>query len=333
MKKVLSGLVLVVFSLSLTGCVEMMMPESYRVIIKAWQEASKGKPEKAINRLEEYQKTHPNMSCQEIEGYKGILAECYVKMGQTNTAISILEGFLKEQPYQEQEAPYFRLAGLYLKQGDKQKAEAMFEKAKESAQINLELNIGGQYEEAKELDKAMAIYTKISQDVPYCYRAYTYLGNAFRQMGNMNQAISNYEKGLELNPTDMETGMWLGGLYAISGKKDKAKQSYEKVIKICQWKEAVNEAKVTITFLNSDAYSKFLQDEEALKYLRQGDMNVAIETCKEKITQEPKTLKWHFYLAVLYSIKEDDKEAKKEFKKVISIAPNSEEAKLSKAIM
>ncbi len=313
-----------------------MMPESSRVAMKAMKEASKGKHEKAIKRLEEYQKTHPDISLQEIGWQKDILARCYEDMGKISTAISVLEEFLKEQPYQECEEPYFHLARLYLKQGDKQKAKAMFTKAKELAKINCELNIGMQYEyEAKELDSAMEIYTKISQDVPYCYKAYTCLGNVYRQKGNLNQAISNYEKGLELNPTDMETIMWLGPLYAISGKKDKAKQAFEKAVKISQgmWKEADKEMKAILTFLDSNAYTEFLQDEEASKYLSQGDMNSAIEACQEKIIQEPKILKWHFYLAVLYSIKEENKEAKEEFKKVISLAPNSSEAKLSKAIM
>ncbi|MFH1562870.1 MAG: tetratricopeptide repeat protein [Nitrospirota bacterium] len=330
MKKVLCGIVLVVFSLSIAGCMGMMMPSSFRVMMKAENEAGKGNPEKAINRLEEYQKTHPDMSCQEMEWHKGILARCYEETGKTNTAISILEGFLKEQPYQEQEEPYFHLARLYLKQGDKQKAETMFEKAKESAQINLELNIGMQYEEAKELDKAMEIYTGISQKAPYCYKAYTCLGNISRQKGNLNQAINSYEKDLELNPADIDACMWLGALDAISGKKDKAKASFEKVVKICQWQEAIKPAKAVITFLNSDAYTEFLQDKE---HLSQGDMNAGISACKEKITQEPQTLKWHFYLAVLSTIKGEDKEAKQGFKKVISLASNSDEAKLSKAIM
>lgn len=327
MKKVLWGIILVVFSLSITGCVEMMMPESFRVIMKAQEEAGKGKHEKAIKKLEEYQKTHPDMSLNDVAWQKGILAQCYEEMGKTATAISILDEFLKEQPYQEWEEPYFHLARLYLKQEDKQKAQDMFAKAKGLAKINFELNIGMQYEIAKELDQAMEIYTRISQEAPYCYKAYTYLGNAFRQKGNLNQAISNYEKGLELNPADIEACGWLGAMYAISGKKDKAKEFFEKAVKIYP---SYGTAKPVITFLNSDAYNKFLPDAE---YLSQGDMNVGIETCKEKITQEPQTLKWHFYLAVLYSVKGEDKEAKQGFKKVISLAPNSDEAKLSKAIM
>ncbi len=333
MRKILCEVILVAFSLSISGCVGMMMPEQCQVVNKACQEAGKGKQEKAIKRLEEYQKTHPNMPPNEMGWQKCILAQCYAEIGKTSTAISILDKFLEEQPYQEDGEIYFQIARLYLKQGDKQKAEAMFKKEEWLANINSRLRVGWQYEEAKELDEAMEIYIKISHDVPYCYQVYNCIGHVYCQKGDMNQAISNYEKTLELNPAQMDTGMYLGALYAISGKKDKAKQIYEKVVKDCQWKEAVKEAKAIITFLDSDAYAAFLQDEEALKYIQSGDMNAAIEACKEKITQEPKTLKWHFYLACVYSIKEDNKEAKEEFKKVISISPDSEEAKLSKTIM
>ncbi len=332
MRKVLCGIVLVAFSLSISGCVGMIMPDTFRVVMKAEKESRKGKHEKAVNILEEYQKTHPDMPPGEILWHKDALVQCYLEMGNTSTAISVLDEFLKEQPYQEDEHPYLELARLYLQQGDKQKAEDMFAKAKELANINLRLDIGWRYEEAKELDRAIEIYTCISQDVPYCYKAYTCLGDVFGQKGNINKAISNYEKGLELNPVDVAANMCVGSLYAISGKKDKAKQAFEKVVKVCP--EADKEIKAILTFLNSAAYDAFLQDEEALKYIQQqGDMNTAIEACKEKIAQEPKTLKWHFYLAVLYSIKEEDKEAEEGFKKVISLAPNSDEARLSKAIM
>ncbi|MEK7274728.1 MAG: tetratricopeptide repeat protein, partial [Candidatus Desantisbacteria bacterium] len=303
MRKVLCGIVLVAFSLSIVGCVGMRMPDSFQVVMKAEKESRKGKHEKAVNMLEEYQKTHPDMPPGEILWQKDALVQCHLEMGQTSTAISILDEFLKSQPYQEDEYPYLELARLYLQQGDKQKAEDMFAKAKELANINLRFDIGWQYEEAKELDRAIEIYTCISQDAPYCYKAYTCLGDVFRQKGDINKAISNYEKGLELNPVDVDANMCVGSLYAISGKKDKAKQAFEKVVKVCR--EVDKEIKAILTFLNSAAYTAFLQDEEALKYIQQGDMNTAIEACKEKVALEPKTLKWHFYLAVLYSIKEE----------------------------
>lgn len=329
MKKIL----LIVLLLVNTGCVGMMMPmpEGYYVIRKAYQEVHKGKPQKAIKILEDYRNTHPTMPDWVSGGLIEFLSELYEKEGKTDKAINLLEELLKKQPWGEQTC--FQMARLYLKEGQELESQALFEKGRKLCLANSELRIGREYEEAKRFDKAIEIYNKTIEAIPYYFEGYICLGNAYRQKGNLNEAITNYEKALELNPADIEACSWLGGLYAISGKKDKAIDSFEQVIRNFPDTETVKMAKGVLYFLNSDSYVGFLQDEQAVKYIKQGDMNTAIDACKEMISKEPQTLKWHFYLAVLYSLKEDNKEAKQSFKKVVSIAPNSKEAKLSRTIM
>ncbi len=331
MKKILCFRLLIILLLINAGCNGMRMPEGYRVMMKAYHETDKGKPEKAIKILEDYRNTHPTMPCWISCGLIEFLSECYEKEGKTDKAINLLEELLKEQPCEEQ--AYFQLARLYLKEGQELEAQALFEKGKKLWMVSSELEIGREYEKAKWFDKAIEIYNKTIEEIPYYFQGYIYLGDVYRKKGNLNAAISNYKKALELNSDNIETCMWLGGLYAISSKKDKAIDSFEQVIRSFPDPETVKMAKGVLYFLSSDSYVRFLQDEQAVKYIKQGDMNTAIDACKEMSSKEPQTLKWHFYLAVLYSLKEDNKEAKQSFKKVVSIAHNSKEAKLSKAIM
>lgn len=328
MKKIFCLGFLIISLLINAGC-GGIMPEGERIIMKAYHQANKEKTQNAIKILEEYRNTHPTMPYWTYSWLIEVLSTLYEKEGKTDKAIRLLKELLEKQPCQEN--AYFHLAGLYLKEGLEQEAHTLFEKGKKLCIANSELLVGKEYEKAKRFDKAIEIYNKTIIEIPNYSKGYTSLGNAYRQKGNLNVAISNYEKAIELNPMQIEVWDWLGGLYAISGKKEKAEEAFEQIIKIFPNKELVKMANGVLNFLNSDSYAKFLQDE--LKYIKEGDMNVAIETCKNMINHNPHILKWHFYLAVLYSLKENNEEAKQEFKKVISIAPNSNEAKLSKAIM
>lgn len=327
MKKLLCLIILLLIN---AGCI--MAPEEYRVIEKATMEAERGNTDKAIKMLEEYQNTHPNIPTSSSAWIVECQARAYDQKGDTDKAISLLKGLIEKYPYLQQ--TYFDIGRLYLKKGQEQEAQIFFEKGKKLGLVELELQIAGQYEEAKMFDKAIDIYNKIISSTPDCVEGYACLGDIYRKKGNVNLALTNYKKALDLNLMGNETWMFqmVGDLYAISGEKDKAKQAYEQVIKISTYKPQVKMVQEILNFLNSDSYSKLLQNEQILGYMKQGDMNVLIDFCKEMTNKEPQESKWHFYLGAIYAIKEDES-AKEEFKKVISIAPNTKEAKLSKVIL
>ncbi|MEW6096641.1 MAG: tetratricopeptide repeat protein [bacterium] len=339
MKRIFCWLGGMVILMSLTGCFGMWVPKAERGIMgvmrKAFNEMEKGNIDKAIKQLEGYQKTHPHIPDFNLEWFISGLADCYEKKEDFKRATELLEGVIEKQPYFE--GVYFQLARLYLKQGLEDKLSALLEKRRILNLVNLDLEIGQVYEGAKRFDKAIEIYKKAIQEIPSYFQGYIQLGNAYRKVGSFNKAIHSYERALEYKPENFEALLWIGGLYAISGKGDKAKDSFEKTLNLYPgtWfldYKNIQMVKQVISFLNSPAYSQYLQDEFAIKYMG-GDMNLAIEACKEMVNKEPKILKWHFYLGMVYSLKEENKEAKEELKKVITIAPYSIEAKLSNAIM
>ncbi|MEW6607026.1 MAG: tetratricopeptide repeat protein [bacterium] len=326
---------------SLSGCFGMgMMPKAERkimgVMYKAYNEMEKGNIDNAIKQLEEYQSTHPNIPDVNREWFISSLADAYEKKGDLKKAVELLEEMVEKQPYYLENV-YYQLARVYLKQGLEDKLEALLEKCRRLNEVKLDLEIGQIYEEAKKFKQAIEIYKKAIQQIPSYFQGYTQMGNAYRKLGDLKESIQNYEKAVEYKPENFEALMWLGGLNAISGKKDKAKDAFEKILEIYPgtWfldYKNIQMVKQIINFIDSPAYNQFLQDEFPIKYMG-NDMNLAIEACKEKIAKESEISKWHFYLGVLQSLKEENKEAKEEFKKVIILAPHSLEAKLSKAIM
>jgi tetratricopeptide (TPR) repeat protein len=59
--------------------------------------------------------------------------------------------------------------------------------------------------------------------------AHFFEGEAAVNQGDLTHAIGEFEKAVELDPTRYEAYLWLGVLYATTGKPEKADHSFEKV--------------------------------------------------------------------------------------------------------
>ena len=67
---------------------------------------------------------------------------------------------------------------------------------------------------------------------PGCWAGYNNLGLALSQKGQMDKAIAQYQKCLEINPRDAEARYNLGWAFSQTGQVDEAISQYQKALKI-----------------------------------------------------------------------------------------------------
>ncbi|MBF0490419.1 MAG: tetratricopeptide repeat protein [Candidatus Omnitrophica bacterium] len=84
-----------------------------------------------------------------------------------------------------------------------------------------------------EFDKSIEIYQDIIKDVPQFAPAYIGLGLALKSKGSdIEEVVYYYKMAVEKDPTNSQALEQLGRLYYSIGQLDKAKVSFEKVLKI-----------------------------------------------------------------------------------------------------
>ena len=78
----------------------------------------------------------------------------------------------------------------------------------------------------------LSLWSDIAKKSPYKARVYNYLGLAYHKVGDLDNAILQYKKGLSLNPFEIEAHINLGVSYFYKGLVDKAITHFKHVIEI-----------------------------------------------------------------------------------------------------
>ncbi len=78
---------------------------------------------------------------------------------------------------------------------------------------------------AKRFEIAGALYAKAVQKRPDYFKSYTFLGNAFYLLGELNRAERAFMRATELNPLDYQAHLFLGDTYREMGEISRAKAS------------------------------------------------------------------------------------------------------------
>ena len=97
---------------------------------------------------------------------------------------------------------------------------------------------------------------KVNPDLP---QVYSNLGNARKELGNLDQAKENYEKAIELDPNFAEVYHNLGNLYRDQGKFDTAKTYYQQALKL---NSQLEKTYINLGLLERDAGNR----EQAIDY-------------------------------------------------------------------
>jgi len=78
----------------------------------------------------------------------------------------------------------------------------------------------------------LSLWSDIAEKSPDKARVYNYLGLAYHKVGDLDNAILQYKKGLSLNPFEIEAHINLGVSYFHKGLVDKAITHFKHVIEI-----------------------------------------------------------------------------------------------------
>jgi len=93
-------------------------------------------------------------------------------------------------------------------------------------------NQGKAYQDKGSLDQAISGYNKAIEINPKFVDAYYNRGNAYRDKGSLDQAISNYNKAIEIDPKYAKAYNNRGNAYLNKGSLDQAISDYNKAIEI-----------------------------------------------------------------------------------------------------
>ena len=64
------------------------------------------------------------------------------------------------------------------------------------------------------------------------YGKYQYFGNYYYNLGNLEKALENYLKCLDIRPTSIETHLKVGEVYAVMKNYEEARESWETVLRL-----------------------------------------------------------------------------------------------------
>jgi len=93
-------------------------------------------------------------------------------------------------------------------------------------------NLGNALKELGDIDGAVQFYLKAIKIKPRFPDAYNNLASSHMQLGQTKDAISTFQMALTLNPKLVDAHSNLGNLYKAQGKLDEAKKSYLEAIRI-----------------------------------------------------------------------------------------------------
>ncbi|KAK7074327.1 hypothetical protein SK128_021742 [Halocaridina rubra] len=149
-----------------------------------------------------------------------MLIRSLIKLGVLDSAAKKLDGLraaLGEQPHLT-----LLFAVLTKAKGETQKSLELFELfVKENPSVGEgHLELGRLYYETGNLQKAYISCMRAGKLDPTLCHAFLYLGHFFRYQDNMERALKCYEKAMNINPCDDETGAALSDLYRILGKHE-----------------------------------------------------------------------------------------------------------------
>lgn len=172
--------------------------------------------------------------------------------------------------------------------------------------------------------------------IPKDTGSYFNLGMAYYLNGETTQAISFYQKVLEIEPEHTDTLNNLATIYANQGKYNEAEELFKKVIKINPNHTSAKNNLIQLYKIqnkNKEAsaldtnYAKQVHLSLAKNYYEKGDINKAIEEIKQVIAIDPNDIQSLCNLGSFYLLKKKHNEAKIEFNKVLKLDPNNDYAR------
>jgi len=169
------------------------------------------------------------------------------------------------------------------------------------------------YVETKQFDKARDQFRIAIEKDPRCFEGYFGLANFEFQQQQFENAKANYEKALQINPSDVTTHRQLGICCEILGHSKEAKKYFETAIKLSQenkplYDEARLETAKGVELMQSERY------EEALSFF------------KSATEKWPNLYEAHLHLAGTYLLLGKLQDSKEYYRRALAINPEDPRA-------
>jgi tetratricopeptide (TPR) repeat protein len=230
----------------------------------------------------------------------------------------------------------YRKLGLYAQaNADLQVVRAMENDPKQQRQRE----IWGHYKDAMELrnqdrpEEVIKHAQQLIKDQPHNTAPYFMLGDAYFELGKFPEALAAFNKSLAIVPQDPYALNYRGTAYAQLGQVDKAIADYTKVIEIRKrasskkWDEIVS--RYAGKFIAPSLSELFALRAEL--YVKNGDRDKALADCAEAIKLNPSDDRARFVRATVYRQFKQTGKALNDLDDLLKLNPKDEKALQYKA--
>lgn len=210
------------------------------------------------------------------------LANIYITMKKNDKAKKRLIDLTKKYP--KSIIGHIKLAQIYEKEGDKNKALEEYEQVEDENIEKVEIKIGSLYYECGMKKEAKQVLNDLLKITPSSYEASVTLADLLYKDGEYKEAAQIYISALKYTPADYNLYYYLGITYTMLNDFQKAKENYEKAAQI-----------------NSELFhAKYSLGQLSLIY---GDLDEAMAYFEDCINSEDVESGAYFYLARIAIIK------------------------------
>jgi tetratricopeptide (TPR) repeat protein len=158
-------------------------------------------------------------------------AIAYDKLNKRDAAIEDLRRALRLAPALS--GPYLKLAEIYLRGKEPEKATAILEEALQMvrpADFEIYLLLGKLYVQLGHLEKAFDTVYSYRKITPYEPRMYYFLGDVLMSSGQYGEAAKAYAQALKINPKDATAYIGIGNAMELAGRIDKARELWKQAL-------------------------------------------------------------------------------------------------------
>jgi tetratricopeptide (TPR) repeat protein len=171
-------------------------------------------------------------------------------------------------------------------------------------------NLGNALFQKGNVDEAIVQYQKALQIDPDNARVHGNLGNALLKKGNVDEAIAHFQRALQIDPDSVEAHNNLGNALLKEGNVDEAIVQYQKALQI-----------------NPD-YAKAHYNLGCALF-QKGNVDEAIEHFQRALQINPDSMEAHYNLSCALLQKGNVDEAIVQYQKALQIEPDDEESHIN----
>ena len=248
-------------------------------------------------------------------------AECAERLAHTNwdryrIADQVLNEFIKKPPFTNQiyhdeqvglMGQELRNLKAYLRPEALEESAAQYRRAIE--------NDGGDWclhykygrllaEDLKDYQAAAKEYRLVQTLLPHCHLGYDALGSVLRGLGDLDAAVAQYLRAIQIRPTSADPHYYVGWVHQRQGNTDKAVQYYSKTVQ-----------------LQPDYVPAYNNMAEILN--RQGKIDEAVQMCRRGLRFSPNNAILRGNLGILLNKLGHRDESLKELNIALELDPNS----------